>query len=115
MVLQVATVTGVMCQWHQVATARQTIELSHIKGHDIVHAVLQIGLAPGRMSQGEENVPKIHIDGKAATVPDIEEAVNVAKDVQHPEIIGVEANPQSADETTIDQENWLTIETTTPT
>ena len=85
----------------------------HISANNYV--AVQIDLDPGRMNQGEESVSEIHIEGTAATVPDIEEVVNVAKDVQHREIIDVEANQQSADETMIDQENWLTIKTTTST
>ena len=77
----------------------------HISANNYV--AVQIDLDPGRMNQGEESVSEIHIEGTAATVPDIEEVVNVAKDVQHREIIDVEANQQSADETMMGQESWL--------
>lgn len=89
-------------------------KVMNVKGQGIVLQVVRIDLAADRMSQGEENVkinePNIRIEDKVAIVQEkvaivqgIDEAVNVAKDVQHQEIIDAEANQWNVDATMIAQ------------
>lgn len=112
--VQIVTRVMVLLQQATIARCHEAIELNHhVKGQGIVLEVVQIDLAPDRMSHGEESVRNIRIDDTAAIVQDIGEAVNVVKDVLHHETIDAGASQRSAEATMIDQENWLTIEITT--
>lgn len=100
----VVTVTKVMFQLQRVIIVR-CHKVMNVKGQGIVLQVVRIDLAADRMNQGEENVSNIHIEDKAVIVQGIDEAVNVAKDVQHQEIIDVEASQWNVDVTMIARGN----------
>lgn len=105
------TVTKVVNQPPKAITARHQIvfEPIRIKNQSIVLVAVRIGLVQDHMIQKDEIVISIRIVGIVTTIYDIEEAVNVAENVHHQEIIGAKANQPNVGATMIGQESWLII------
>lgn len=105
------TATKVVNQPPKAITARYQIvfEPIRIKNQSIVLVAVRIGLVQDHMIQKGEIVISIRIVGIVTRIYDIEEAVNVAENVLHQEIIGTEANQLNVGATMIGRESWLII------